>query len=203
VLLDSGAEGVYCNTSFIKKYSIPTHAIDRPVYPINVDGTLNKQGAMCYATILRMGMSIDPNHWETVKVAITNIGQNEILLGTDWLRAHNPSIDWGVKTIKFDHCPPHCHPSDIETLDRCNRDPALWQLLPQDQWEAQDDNILDITSHGLDVSQHIRAHLEQFMPDLDVTVSCHRTVKEQVGHSPTTQDVFRSKDQVGHSPTIR
>jgi len=52
MLLDSGAEGVYCNTSFIKKYSIPTHAVDRPVYPINVDGTLNKQGAMCYAAIL-------------------------------------------------------------------------------------------------------------------------------------------------------
>jgi len=53
------------------------------------------------------------------------------------------------------------------------------------------------------VSQHIRAHLEQFLLDLDVTVSCHRIVKEQVGHSPTTQDISRSKDQVGHSPTIR
>jgi len=120
VLLDSGAKGVYCNTSFIKKYAIPTHAVDHPVYPINVDGTLNKQGAMHYAAILRMGMSIDPNHWETVKVAITNIGQNEILLGTDWLRAHNPSIDWGAKTIKFDRCPSHCHPSDVKALDRCN-----------------------------------------------------------------------------------
>jgi len=201
-LLDSGAEGVYCNTSFIKKYSIPTHAIDRPVYPINVDGTLNKQGAMRYAAILRMGMSVDPNHWETVEVAITNIGQNEILLGMDWLRAHNPSIDWGTKTIKFDCCPPHCHPSDIEEQDCRTRNPALQQLLPQDEWETQDDDILDITSHGLDVLQHIRAHLEQFLPDLDVTVSCHRIVKEQVGHNPTTQDVSRSKDLVGHSLTI-
>jgi len=201
VLLDSGAEGIYCNTSFIKKYSIPTHAVDHPVYPINVDGTLNKQGAMRYAAILRMGMSVDPNHWETVKVAITNIGQNEILLGMDWLRAHNPSIDWGAKTIKFDCCPPYCHPSDIEEQDCHTRDPALWQLLPQDEWETQDDDILDITSHSLDVSQHIRAHLEQFLPDLDVMVSRHRIVKEQVGYSPTTQDVSRSKEQVGHSPT--
>jgi len=141
-----------------------------------------------------MGMSVDPNHWETIKVAITNIGQNEILLGMDWLRAHNPSIDWGAKTIKFDCCPPHCHPSDVEALDRRTQDPALQQILPQDKWETQDDDILDITSHSLDVSQHIRAHLEQFMPDLDVTVSQHRTVKEQVSHSPTTQDVSRSKD---------
>jgi len=41
------------------------------------------------------------------------------------------------------------------------------------------------------------------MPDLDVTVSRHRTVKEQVSHSPTTQDISRSKDQVGHSPTTQ
>ena len=202
-LLDSGAEGVYCNTSFIKKYGIPTHAVDCPVYPINVDGTLNKQGAMRYAAILRMGMSVDPNHWETVEVAITNIGQSKILLGTDWLRAHNPSIDWGAKTIKFDRCPPHCHPNDIEEQNRHTQDPALWQLLPQDEWETQDDDILDITSHSLDVSQHIRAHLEQFMPDLDITVSRHRTVKEQVSHSPTIQDMSRSKEQVGHSPTTR
>jgi len=52
MLLDSGAEGVYCNTSFIKKYGIPTHTVNRPVYPINVDGTLNKQGVMRYAAIL-------------------------------------------------------------------------------------------------------------------------------------------------------
>jgi len=194
VLLDSGAKGVYCNSSFIKKHLIPTYTVDRPVYPINVNGMLNKQGAMHYTTILQMGISVDPDHWETVEVTITNIGQNEILLGTDWLREHNPSINWGTKTIKFNCCPPHCHPSDIKEQNRHTQDPALWQLLPQDEWETQDDNILDITSHSLDVLQHIRAHLEQFMPDLDVTVSHHRTVKEQVGHSPTTQDISRFKE---------
>jgi len=79
-LLDSGAKGIYCNTSFIEKYSIPTYAIDRPVYPFNVDGTINKHRVMRHATILQMGMCVDQDHWETVEVAITNIGQNEILL---------------------------------------------------------------------------------------------------------------------------
>jgi len=51
-ILDSGAEGVYCNTSFIKKYSLPTYGIEPPVYPRNIDGTLNKQGAICHAAIL-------------------------------------------------------------------------------------------------------------------------------------------------------
>ena len=32
-VLDSRAEGVYCNTSFIRKYGIPTYDIDRTIYP--------------------------------------------------------------------------------------------------------------------------------------------------------------------------
>jgi len=52
MLLDSGAEGIYCNTSFIEKYLIPTHTVDHPVYPFNVDGTVNKNGVMRHATIL-------------------------------------------------------------------------------------------------------------------------------------------------------
>jgi len=71
-VLDSGAEGVYCNTSFIRKHRFPTYNIDHPVYPRNVDGTLNKQGAICYAAILRMGMGA--RHWENIEVAITNTG---------------------------------------------------------------------------------------------------------------------------------
>jgi len=141
---------------------------------------------MRHAAILRMGMCVDLEHWETVEAAITNIGQSEIILGTDWLQAHNPSIDWGAKTIKFDRCPPHCHPSAIEAKDRCDRDPALRQLLPYDEWETQDDDSLDTSSEGLDVTQHIRTHLERFLPDLDTTVLRHRLVKEQVGNSPTT-----------------
>jgi len=55
-VLDSGAEGVYCNTSFIKKYSLPTYDIEPPVYPRNVDRTLSKQEAIHHAAILRMGI---------------------------------------------------------------------------------------------------------------------------------------------------
>jgi len=51
-ILDSGAEGIYCNTSFIRKYGLPTYDLELPVYPRNIDGTLNKQGAICHAAIL-------------------------------------------------------------------------------------------------------------------------------------------------------
>ena len=56
-ILDSGAEGVYCNKSFIDKHKIPTHALEHPVYARNIDGMLNKHGIIRHAAILRMEMS--------------------------------------------------------------------------------------------------------------------------------------------------
>jgi hypothetical protein len=54
--LDSGAEGVYCNKSFIDKHKIPTHTLEHPVYAQNVNGMLNKHGIIRHAAILRMEM---------------------------------------------------------------------------------------------------------------------------------------------------
>jgi hypothetical protein len=53
-ILDSGAEGIYCNKSFIDKHKIPTYALENPVYAQNVDGMLNKHGIIRHAAILQM-----------------------------------------------------------------------------------------------------------------------------------------------------
>ena len=90
-ILDSGAEGVYCNKTFIEKHKIPTHSLASPIYARNVDGTLNKQGVLRHAAILRMEMGTC--HKETIKAAVTNTRNHDLLLGTDWLQAHNPTID--------------------------------------------------------------------------------------------------------------
>jgi excinuclease UvrABC nuclease subunit len=38
---------------------------------------------------MEMGMK----HQEDIEVTITNTGNHDLLLGTNWLKAHNPSID--------------------------------------------------------------------------------------------------------------
>jgi hypothetical protein len=90
-ILDSGAEGVYCNKSFINKYKILTYTLEHPVYTQNVNRMLNKHGIIHHAAILRMEISM--KHWEDIEVTITNTGNHNLLLGTNWLKAHNPSID--------------------------------------------------------------------------------------------------------------
>jgi Aspartyl protease len=51
-LLDSGAEGVYINTNYVKKHQLPLRNLATPIYPRNVDGTPNKNGAIRHAAIL-------------------------------------------------------------------------------------------------------------------------------------------------------
>jgi hypothetical protein len=62
-----------------------------PIYPHNVDGTPNRNGAICHPAILQMEMGDD--HREQVMFLVTDTGNHDILLGTDWLKAHNPNID--------------------------------------------------------------------------------------------------------------
>jgi hypothetical protein len=40
--------------------------------------------------------------------AVTDLGKSQIFLGYDWLKAHNPSIDWSTESIVFDRCPSTC-----------------------------------------------------------------------------------------------
>jgi len=96
-------------------------------------------------------MGIGTRHWENIEVTIMNTGRHKILLGTDWLKAHNPSIDWSKNQLCFDQCLPQCHPIE-------QQDPMIRQFLPIDIWETQNNNYLEYTDHGTDVSQHIVAH---------------------------------------------
>jgi hypothetical protein len=99
-LLDSGAEGIYINANYVKKHRFPLQDLRIPIYPRNVDGTPNKNGAIHHAAILQMEMG--NNHREQIMFLVTDTGNHDILLGTDWLRAHNPNIDWTQNTIHMD-----------------------------------------------------------------------------------------------------
>ncbi len=41
---------------------------------------------------------------ERIDLAMTNLGKNDIYLGHDWLKRHNPSVNWERGTIIFGRC---------------------------------------------------------------------------------------------------
>src|ERR1700704_1257817 len=98
---------------------------------------------------MEMGME----HRETIEMAVTNIGRHDILLGTDWFRAHNPQIDWTKNQLRLDRCPASCYPNHPDETSE------LAHLLPTEDLEAHYDNLLESKYQGIDPTQCILAHL--------------------------------------------
>ena len=119
-LLDCGATGSCVNKAFVDKYqlSVKKLPIKMPVY--NADGTLNAGGAIEGFTEVKMTIG---DHSERIELAVTNLDKINIFLGLDWLRFHNPTIDWTESIVTFDRCPAKCgyipwwkNPEEGETL---------------------------------------------------------------------------------------
>jgi len=105
-------------------------------------------------------MEMGEEHKETTEMAITNIGRHDILLGTDWFRAHNPQIDWAKNKLQLDCCPTSCYPNyPDETSD-------LAHLLPTEDLEVHYDDFLESKYQGIDPMQCIIAHLHREYKDM-------------------------------------
>ena len=76
----------------------------QPVY--NADGTHNSAGRIEEFVIVELKVQ---DHSEQIVLAVTNLGTNTVFLGHDWLKLHNPLIDWKYGAITFqcqdDHVP--------------------------------------------------------------------------------------------------
>ncbi|GLB44373.1 putative retrotransposable element tf2 155 kda protein type 1-like, partial [Lyophyllum shimeji] len=86
-LLDSGASGLFLHIRF------------------NVDGTANAAGAITEVVDLVLRYN---GHSERVVFAVTDLGEQDMILGYTWLKEHNPEIDWAADTVSMSRCPARC-----------------------------------------------------------------------------------------------
>jgi hypothetical protein len=118
-------------------------------------------------------MEMGDNHRERIMFLVTDTGNHDILLGMDWLKAHNPNIDWAKNVIHMDRCPPLCQPWHTPG-------PTIAYLLPTCEWETQIDDDTDIAINSIDVTQHVMAHMERQMPEIArTTVSTALAMRKQ------------------------
>lgn len=106
VLLDSGCTGSCIDKDFVCQNSIRTRktALLIPVY--NTDGSANATGSI--TEFVDIAMTIG-EHCEQIALAVAKLGTTPLFIGHEWLRFHNPSIDWETSTIVLDGCPELCH----------------------------------------------------------------------------------------------
>ncbi|KAI4878385.1 hypothetical protein NFI96_005371, partial [Prochilodus magdalenae] len=76
---------------------MPIQPLERPIQVLTLDGQPAGAGPVTYCTqplTLRVGP-----HVETVVLYLTCIPQLHLVLGSPWLKQHNPHIDWVTQSI--------------------------------------------------------------------------------------------------------
>jgi len=105
-LLNSGCSASAIDEEFIQEKKIPMFnlPISIPVY--NSDGTKNTSRLITKFAMLELNIG---NHSERLPLAITHLSMHALFLGHDWLKIHNPAINWKEGTIQLtctkDHIP--------------------------------------------------------------------------------------------------
>jgi Retroviral aspartyl protease. len=106
-LIDSGCEGSCIDVKYVRKNGLVTTKLARPIPVHNADGQPNSEGPISESVTLELRIG---THWERIDFGVTNLGKGEIFLGYDWLKLHNPNIDWQQGSVEFSRCPSRCQP---------------------------------------------------------------------------------------------
>jgi len=121
-LLDSGAIGLFMDTTFAKEKGFKMERMRKPLVVKNVDGTINVGGAIMQQVECNMFFK---GHIERVRMDVCNLGKTEIILGMPWLVTHNPEIDWEKGEVKMTRCSPICgkkKPEEKREVKRVEKD---------------------------------------------------------------------------------
>jgi predicted aspartyl protease len=110
-LIDCGATGCFIDIKWAKLNNIPTRPLSKPIPVYNVDGTANDTGTI--TDIANIILHYE-NHSERTQLAITRLGKQSLILGYNWLKNHNPDINWQTKDVKMSRCPLQCSPCRVE-----------------------------------------------------------------------------------------
>ena len=112
-MLDSGASTTFLSETFAKRHRVATTPLTTPIALYNADGSANAIGQITHEAhlIMRIGM-----HQECIIAAVANTGGDDLILGVDWLRHHNPEIDWATGDVQFTYCQAKC-----QTKERLRR----------------------------------------------------------------------------------
>ena len=124
-LLDCGCTGSCIDKGFIRTKGINTKKYPRPIPVYNADGTTNSGGPI--SEYVEMTIRIG-NHVERLEFAVSNLGKSEMFIGYEWLKIHNPTIDWKKEKLEFNRCPIDCTPLIIPNS-------------PEEEEEEEEDDI--------------------------------------------------------------
>ena len=121
-LIDSGCTGLCINEELIRKHNLNLTKLLKSIPVCNADGSSNVAGRLTHTVQLQM---IIGDHKEIMEFSVLNLGTSDVFLGHNWLRHHNPEIDWRGKMVQFNHCPGSCYKEEIRMDPEDDTSPFL------------------------------------------------------------------------------
>jgi len=102
VLLDCRATGSLIDRDFVCSKGMNIWILSHNILVFNVDSSPNeaKQISKVVDVVLRY-----KTHSERMLLAVSGLGKQSLILGYDWLKDHNPRIDWEKGEVEMTHCP--------------------------------------------------------------------------------------------------
>ena len=103
VLVDSGAGSSYASTQLAQRLKHKKQVKKEPYKLTMADGSpLDQDDGWVKNEIHQAHLRIQ-NHHEQLSLDIVNI-KYDIILGMEWLRKHNPKVDWCTRQLEFPDC---------------------------------------------------------------------------------------------------
>ena len=84
-LIDSGANSTLIHQEFAKKHRMNLKPLNQPIKILNIDGTTNNEGQITHYVEYDMEIKGTQRgkHRETIKLYVTDLGRDDIILGVD------------------------------------------------------------------------------------------------------------------------
>ena len=98
-LIDSGASISCLDWGFVRKHSLPTTRLQKPIYARNADNTINSKGVIRFTSTLFLNIE---GIARKVTFHVISLGNENVILGLPWLKDVNPTIDWNQRTLSID-----------------------------------------------------------------------------------------------------
>jgi len=104
-LLDCRATRSLIDRDFVCLRGMNTWTLSHNIPVFNVDGSPNEAGQISEVVDIVLYYK---THSERMLLAISGLGKQSLILGYDWLKDHNPKIDWEKGEVEMTHCPLRC-----------------------------------------------------------------------------------------------